>query len=276
MSAATPIRLDRPQVLPAVATWLVFPLMLATVAAVTLRLLASDLPRPLVSTSVLISMVAVFLVLERLSPLHRVWNARPEVSDLLLVVGNRLVDVAVIAGSLALVGLLARPRPLWPTEWPLLLQATMGIVIAELIRYGLHRWSHRPGFLGRVHHTHHQPQRMYTLNGPRLHPVNQLWITMSNVVPMLLLGASLDAVILVVNLTTFFVLFQHSNVRLRFDGYNRLLATPDAHRLHHLRDNQNGRVANYGIVLLLFDALFGTYAQVNGEPEADAIGPAAA
>ncbi|HET6281981.1 MAG TPA: sterol desaturase family protein [Polyangia bacterium] len=252
-----------------------FPVLLATVAAVTLRLLASDLPRPLVSTSVLVSMVAVFLVLERLSPLHRAWNARPEVSDLLLVVGNRLVDVAVIAGSLALAGLMARSRAPWPTEWPLLLQAALGIFIAELIRYGLHRWSHRPGFLGRVHHTHHQPQRMYTLNGPRLHPVNQLWITMSNVVPMLLLGASLDAVILVVNLTTFFVLFQHSNVRLRFDGYNRLLATPDAHRLHHLRDNQGRRGANYGIVLLVFDALFGTYAPVKGEPEADAIGPTA-
>ena len=99
----------------------------------------------------------------------------------------------------------------------------------------MHRLSHRAGLLGRIHHVHHQPRRMYTLNGPRLHPGNQLWITIANVVPMLVLGASLPAVVLAANITTFFVLFQHANVNLRFDGLNQLLATPDVHRLHHLR-----------------------------------------
>ena len=39
---------------------------------------------------------------------------------------------------------------------------------------------------------------------------------------MLALGASLPSVLVAVNLTSFFVLFQHSNVRLRFDGWNRV------------------------------------------------------
>jgi ornithine lipid hydroxylase len=271
---------DGPASAAGLATWLVFPLMLAAVVAVTLRLLASELPRPVASTSVLVGLVLAMLLLERAVPLHRAWNRRPEGWDLFLVVANRIVDVAVIAGTLALLGWLQarglRPAVLssWPTHWPLLLQAGMGIVIAEAIRYVLHRLSHLPGLLGRIHHTHHQPERMYTLNGPRLHPLNQLWIAFANVVPMLVLGASLEAVILALNITTFFVLFQHSNVRLRFDGFNRFLATPDAHRLHHLRENQAGRGANYGIVLLLFDRLFGTWAPVGPEPKVDAIGPA--
>jgi len=145
----------------------------------------------------------------------------------------------------------------WPDGLPLVLQAVLGITMAEAIRYGLHRRSHRPGLLGRVHGTHHSPARMYALNGPRLHPANQLWVGAAHAVPMLLLGASLPAVVLAANITAFFVLFQHANVRLRFDGWNRLLATPDVHRMHHRKHSPEG--VNYGIVLLVFDRLFGSY-----------------
>jgi sterol desaturase/sphingolipid hydroxylase (fatty acid hydroxylase superfamily) len=110
---------------------------------------------------------------------------------------------------------------------------------------------------------------MYALNGPRLHPANQLWVGMAHAVPMLLLGAPLAAVILTANLTVFFVLFQHANLRLRFDGWNRVLATPDVHRLHHRKEASDG--VNFGIVLLAFDRLFGTYRPAQ-EVAADDIG----
>jgi sterol desaturase/sphingolipid hydroxylase (fatty acid hydroxylase superfamily) len=270
---------ERPAGLAGLTAWLVFPALLAVVVVVTMRLLGSDLPRPLATAGVLAGMVVTMLVLERIAPYHRAWNARPDRWDLVLIVGNRAVDVVVIAGTVAALDALDRSgvrlalRAWWPTGWPLLAQAVLGILIAELARYGLHRWSHRPGLLGRVHHTHHQPRRMYTLNGPRLHPLNQLWLATANVVPMLVLGARLEAVILAINVTTFFVLFQHANLRLRFDGLNLLLATPDVHRLHHLRENQRGRGVNYGIVVLLYDRLFGTWAPARSAAGVDAIGP---
>ena len=73
----------------------------------------------------------------------------------------------------------------------------------------------------------------------------------------LLLGAPLAAVILTANITVFFVLLQHANLRLRFDGWNRVLATPDVHRLHHRKEVRED--VNFGIVLLFYDQLFGTY-----------------
>ena len=135
--------------------------------------------------------------------------------------GNRLVDVAVIAGTLALAARLPAAARLWPSHAPLLAQALLGVTLAEAIRYLIHRLSHGPGLLGRVHRTHHQPRRMYALNGPRLHPANQLWVGAAHIVPMLLLGAPLPALVLAANLTVFFVLFQHANLDLRFDGWNR-------------------------------------------------------
>jgi sterol desaturase/sphingolipid hydroxylase (fatty acid hydroxylase superfamily) len=274
MEANTP----RPATAP-LATWAVFPLLLAAVIAATLFLLGRQLPPPLVSLSVLFGSVVVMLIVERLAPLHGAWNRAPDAVDLMLIVGNRLVDVAVIAATTGLLAALHRQGAspallrLWPVEWPLLAQAALGIGLAELVRYTMHRLSHRAGLLGRIHHVHHQPRRMYTLNGPRLHPGNQLWITIANVVPMLVLGASLPAVVLAANITTFFVLFQHANVNLRFDGLNQLLATPDVHRLHHLREDLQITPVNFGIVLLLLDRLMGTYAPARVQVGSGDIGP---
>lgn len=237
---------------------LVFPLLLAVNVLVTLRLLASDLPRPAVSGVVLFSTIAILLALERLWPLHRAWNAAPDRTDLLLVVGNRFIDVAVISGTVYALAVVQPSWSVWPRSLPLVAQAALGIVIGEAARYALHRASHRPGVLGRVHATHHAPSRMYVLNGPRLHPANQLWLTLANGVPMLVLGADLSAVILAINVTVFFVLLQHSNIDLPFTGFNLVFATPDVHRLHHLRE-EIGIGVNYGIVLLAFDQIFGTY-----------------
>jgi sterol desaturase/sphingolipid hydroxylase (fatty acid hydroxylase superfamily) len=264
---------------PSIATWVVFPLLLAALIAATLALLGRGLPPPLVSLVLLFGSVVLMLMVERLAPLHRAWNRFPDRLDLALVVGNRLVDVAVIAATTALLAALHRKGlspalfHVWPVHWPLLAQAALGIALAEVVRYTMHRVSHRDGLLGRIHHVHHQPRRMYSLNGPRLHPGNQLWITIANVVPMLLLGARLPAVVLAAGITTFFVVFQHANVNLRFDGLNQLLATPDVHRLHHLREDRQATPVNFGIVLLVLDRLFGTYAPASITPAADEIGP---
>jgi ornithine lipid hydroxylase len=266
--------------LPPVRTvfaWLVFPGLVALLAAATTLLLGTDLPRPLVSAAMLVGSLVVVTVLERASPFHPSWNRRPERLDLVLLVGNRAVDIGVIAGTLGLLaalrdrGVALEAIQIWPTGWPLGAQALLGIGLAEGIRYALHRVSHNPGFAWRIHRTHHEPERLYAFNGPRLHPGNQLWLGFANIVPMLVLGAALEAVVLALVMTAFFVVFQHANVRLPFAGWNQILATPDVHRLHHRRSPVDASV-NYGIVLLLFDRLFGTYEPPRCGPAPNEIG----
>jgi len=264
-----------PQVAP-VLSWFIFPALLVGLVTAAMALIATDLPRPAVSSTVLISLIVIVMALERLFPLHDAWNAFPERLDLVLLVANRFLDVAVIGVTLGVLGALeargVTTLHLWPTRAPLPVQAGLGILLAEALRYALHRLSHRPGLLWQVHQTHHQPTRMYALNGPRLHPGNYAWIAVANTVPMLLLGAELSSVMLASMLTSFFVLFQHANLHLRFDGWNRILATPDVHRAHHATDHA-ARGVNYGIVLLAFDHVFGTY-QTAADPGTEQIGSA--
>lgn len=257
-------------------SWLLFPALLAAVVGLTLALAARGLPAPAIAAAGILFAALVILAVERVAPLHRAWNRPPDGLDLVLLIGNRAIDVALVAGMLALVGALERAGvqlALWPTSLPLLVQALLGIVIAEGLRYAVHTLSHRGGILWRWHRVHHQPRRMYALNGPRLHPGNQVWVAGANIVPMLLLGASLEALVLVTNVTVFFVLFQHANLRLEFAGWNRVFATPDVHREHHASEIAD---VNFGIILLFWDQLFGTYRPARAvEVAADGIGLAA-
>ncbi|MBL4688779.1 MAG: sterol desaturase family protein [Nannocystaceae bacterium] len=261
---------------PSVATWFILPFMLAAVSVGTWKLLGTDLPRPAASGIPLLVSVVAILVLERFFPLHRAWNRRPDAADLILLVVNRGVDLALLGGTVALIAVLGdtlRGVSLWPTSWPVALQVVAGITIGEFLRYAMHRYSHRPGLWWAVHRTHHQPERMYSLNGPRLHPLNYLWVSAAHGVPMLLLGAPVEVVLVVMNVTALFVVFQHANLKLRFDGINRVFATPDVHRIHHARQIV-GIGANFSIVLVLVDLIFGTYAPADTEVAVDGIGSA--
>jgi sterol desaturase/sphingolipid hydroxylase (fatty acid hydroxylase superfamily) len=259
---------------PPLATWIVFPALLVAVFGATHLLLRTDLPRPAASGIPLVTALLVVLALERLFPLHRSWNRRPDGLDLLLLVVNRGVDAALLVGTLAFVSAFAEPlriAAVWPQGWPLVGQVLLGLTLGESLRYALHRVSHRPGWWWRIHHTHHEPDRMYALIGPRLHPLNYLWVAAAHAVPMLVLGAELPAVLLVMNVTGLFVIVQHANLNLRFDGLNRVLATPDVHRLHHAREAA-GRGVNFAIVLVAIDRLFGTYAAAGDPVPAEGIG----
>jgi sterol desaturase/sphingolipid hydroxylase (fatty acid hydroxylase superfamily) len=255
---------------PSLATWLVFPTLVAGVAVATWQLLQQDLPRPLASGAPLLALVLIVLALERVFPRDRTWNRRPDGIDVVLLVVNRVVDIGILVGTTVLLSTLqGAAASWWPTAWPIAFQVVLGIVLAELLRYPMHRYSHRPGFWWRVHATHHRPDRMYALNGPRLHPVNYLWVACAHSVPMLVLGAPLEAVLLVINVTGTFVVLQHANLQLRFDGLNRVLATPDVHRLHHARTYGG---VNFAIVLVAIDRIFGTYAAPSTEHGPETIG----
>ncbi len=259
---------------PPLFTWLILPTLVAAIGFASWALLTkSPLPRPAASSLPVLACALVIWGLEYRFPAQRAWNRRPDTKDLVLLVVNRLLDAALLGTMVTVMGLVTERfevRLPWPTHWPVAAQVVMGIAIAEMIRYALHRWSHRPGFLWRVHRTHHEPNRMYVLNGPRLHPVNYFWVAGAHAITTLALGAELDVVLVLVNVTALFVIFQHSNLELRFDGLNRFLATPDVHRLHHARD-MPARGVNYSVVLLAIDRLFGTYAAPRPVP-ADGIG----
>jgi len=145
-------------------------------------------------------------------------------------------------------GPLAR-QPAW-------LQCFEILVISDLVDYWTHRTLHLgPGW--RIHAIHHSPEEMNWISSSRVHPLNDLITRSCQLLPILLLGFSAAAVIAVVPLVSFYVMFLHSNVRWGFGPFRWVLVSPAYHRWHHTSDEE-GIDKNFAGIFPVWDLLFGT------------------
>lgn len=293
--AATPARsrpadagaAHRPDLLRAGVRHLAWPLALLVAAAASAGV-AIDPERAMTLQLVtLLAAVAIAVLAERLVPFRPAWR-RGSASE-------RRIDLTSLAWVMAVVDPLAKHALLplvaglvtpwlavhggagwFPQTWPLPLQLLLAVLVAELGQYAMHRAAHRVRWLWAAHGFHHNPERLYWLNGFRVHPLNLLWHQLAGLGLLVALGTPAQVVQMVVPWATVVAVFQHVNADLRFSGWNRLFGTADLHRWHH-DAGPGARGVNFGNVLMVWDQLFGTYRQ-GGAPERVGVdsGPARA
>jgi sterol desaturase/sphingolipid hydroxylase (fatty acid hydroxylase superfamily) len=202
--------------------------------------------------------------LERLLPYRGAWLAthgdlRTDVLHLvftsLLAAGGRWWNTVAI-GALGLHASIGAGPALWPAAWPLAVQLALALLVQDFCGYWIHRAQHVVPLLWRFHAVHHSAPRLYWLNQWRNHPVDAM-ISGASMVPLALLGAPESTLAVFGALTTAHLLLQHANIDYRLGPLNLLLSAAPAHRWHHSRhlDESN---ANYGAVLITWDALFRT------------------
>jgi len=148
-------------------------------------------------------------------------------------------------------------RHVWPHHLPGILQVGLVLIAADFLRYWQHRAMHRSPTLWRLHAIHHSPDRLYSLNVGRFHPLEEVLQSLVETLPFVLLGV--DARVLAGYYVFYAVngFFQHSNCDVRLGGLNQVIAGPELHRWHHAAriDDANH---NYGNKLIIWDTLFGT------------------
>jgi len=145
----------------------------------------------------------------------------------------------------------------WPHDWPVPAQTVLMVLIVDGLRYWLHRFSHEWQPLWRVHAVHHAPQRLYTLNVGRFHPIDKGLQFLFDALPFIALGVQEEV------LSLYFVwyavngFFQHSNVDVRLGWLNYVVSGPELHRWHHsMRKEESNH--NYGNHLIVWDVVFGS------------------
>jgi sterol desaturase/sphingolipid hydroxylase (fatty acid hydroxylase superfamily) len=142
---------------------------------------------------------------------------------------------------------------------PLWLQAFEILLISDFVDYWTHRTLH-VGFhrrFWRIHAIHHSPEEMNWISSSRVHPLNDLITRSFQLLPILLLGYSAVAVIGVVPLVAFYVMFLHSNVKWGFGPLRWVLVSPAYHRWHHT-SQEEGIDKNFAGIFPIWDVLFGT------------------
>jgi sterol desaturase/sphingolipid hydroxylase (fatty acid hydroxylase superfamily) len=146
----------------------------------------------------------------------------------------------------------------WPKSWPLLLQIGFGLVLGEFGTYWLHRLQHGTNLLWRLHAVHHSAERLYWLNSSRNHPIDVMLIVAITVIPSYIIGAPKTVITLVLVFGAIHLMLQHSNIDMRLGPLNWIFSMSEVHRWHHSRRLAESN-ANYGLVLLIWDLVFGTF-----------------
>ena len=205
---------------------------------------------------------SAILILELAAPYRSSWLPGREAiiqdSMFLIVVQialPALITLALVeatAGWLQLSGL-----ALWPHDWPIAAQALLMILLADFLRYWLHRASHGWSLLWRLHAIHHSPKELYFLNVGRFHPMEKCLQFAVDAAPFLLIGVAPEVVAAYFVFYAINGFFQHSNVDVRLGWLNWIVSGPELHRWHHSRKIKESD-HNFGNNLIIWDAIFHT------------------
>lgn len=144
---------------------------------------------------------------------------------------------------------------------PLFLEILLCIILFDLIIYAQHYIFHHIPLLWRIHRVHHTDVEFDVSTSLRFHPVEIILSLIVKSGAVLVLGASLEAIILFEVILNVMAMFNHSNIKLPLKLENVLrmiLVTPDMHRVHHsIRECE--QASNFGFNLSIWDKLFATY-----------------
>jgi sterol desaturase/sphingolipid hydroxylase (fatty acid hydroxylase superfamily) len=208
---------------------------------------------------------AAILIHELLLSYRNIWlpSSRTVTWDVAYLVLVQVLLPAIF--SLVVVGGIAyvlsiwafNPVDFWPHDWPIAVQVVLMMFIADLLRYWLHRASHKVKWLWALHAVHHSPKELYSLNVGRFHPGDKALQFLLDALPFALMGVSQEV------LATYFVFyaingfFQHSNATLHLGPLNWIIAGPELHRWHHAKAYEYSNF-NFGNNLIIWDVIFGT------------------
>ncbi len=138
------------------------------------------------------------------------------------------------------------------------------LVLVDLIWYSYHRASHRVRIMWAAHQAHHNSQRfnLSTAVRQKWNP----WFELLFWVPLPLLGVPPWLVFTAFSINLIFQFFVHTE---RVGKLPRpiefVFNTPSHHRVHHASD-RDYLDRNYGGILIIWDRLFGSYAEETHRP----------
>jgi ornithine lipid hydroxylase len=256
---------------------LLFPTVLVTAVGAVAGGIAAGLPgMPLQFGSFVFALLTV-IAFERILPEDAAGN-RARAGDWkvdavsfagVMAVVNPMLELGgplLIAGLVAELGLIGS-LGLFPVEWPFALQVALAALLAEFGGYWMHRLAHESPLLWRFHASHHSSERIYWLNGYRVHPLNAVWHHLAGVFIVKLAGAGAEVVTVYLAIAGVLSAFQHANIRLILGPLNWVFSTNELHRWHHA-DRPEEANRNYGGVLVIWDLVLGTYLRrPGGKPQ---------
>lgn len=195
----------------------------------------------------------------------KVWDAflgtyREARTNLGLAVFNKFVTTPLFLVVFIALEQFFRGFGLLTDFWDALPQALTliaAILLIDFAAYWRHRLEHSAP-VWRFHATHHADETIHWLTVHRKHPVGRLLSMLIDTSLVLLLGLPAWSIIAAFLLRSMWGHFIHADVPWTLGPLGKIMMSPAAHRLHHIRDEEL-MGSNYANTVTVWDKLFGTY-----------------
>jgi len=149
----------------------------------------------------------------------------------------------------------------WLADKPIL-TFLIYFVVLDFVGYWLHRAQHGVRWWWALHSLHHSQSQMSCWTDDRNHILDNFLTDLAMVLVAVLIGVEPGQFVALLLAGKFIESLSHANVRLRFGWLGeRLVVSPSFHRLHHACANPaepDIHDHNYGVVLPVWDLMFGT------------------
>jgi sterol desaturase/sphingolipid hydroxylase (fatty acid hydroxylase superfamily) len=181
----------------------------------------------------------IFIPLEQIFSLHKQKIFRPQwrTDVTYFFLGH---FVGKIASAIALVITLSIMRnllnPELPTKLayqPLWLQLIETVIIADIGYYIAHRLQHTIPWLWQFHAVHHSIEHLDWLAAVRVHPCDQIFTKICQMLPLYLLGFTPENLAIYATYSAAISFLIHANIKLKFGILKWFVATPQFHHWHH-------------------------------------------
>jgi sterol desaturase/sphingolipid hydroxylase (fatty acid hydroxylase superfamily) len=251
----------------AIAAWFTFPVFMAGFMGASWWCIHAGLDPaawiPALTTANFLVLLGLEQVLPRRPEMStlRDWQSINDslhgtLTGLLRPVGTSIGLVLLAAASdLRIFG---EPGQLWPSGWALVPQVVLAHVVVSFASYWMHRWFHEVDRLWWFHAIHHDTQQVHVLKSGRFHFLDELASAIVTPLPLLVIGAPTEVILLRSMWSVFNGSINHANVAQRFPWwFHYVVSTVDLHNLHHSRERDQ-HDSNY-TGFPLWDVVFGTF-----------------
>ena len=150
---------------------------------------------------------------------------------------------------------------------PVIAQAAILILGADVIQYWLHRALHLPA-LWPFHAVHHSARDVSFMTSYRVHPVDFIFSSTCVVMLLMVLGFSPSAFLIASPFNLITAALVHANLNWTFGPLRHVIASPVFHRWHHSCDPRL-RDKNFAPTFPFLDLMFGTFHMPKGELPGD-------
>jgi sterol desaturase/sphingolipid hydroxylase (fatty acid hydroxylase superfamily) len=219
-------------------------------------------PRPLWPLLIVIALIATEYLWQRRRGLDA-YDWRESLSSTVIAIGGRMIR--------SLNALLVLPLVLWIAQyrvfdWHIDSSAEfIGVIlIVDFVYYWMHRAMHRVRWFWASHAVHHSSTHLNLSAAYRLGWTELLSGTWLFLLPLAWLGIPPLAVFAAFALNLGYQFFMHTEFSGRLPGFDFVFNAPRHHRVHHAH-NPGCVDRNFGGVLMVWDRLFGTFAEAPQE-----------